>query len=104
MNLDLVLLSRMKPLILSRCEFQRRIPFRSLWHSFDVQAILPSLLKAKYPLLEQAVVDYIKEQRKNRQSVTGSMIIRKAKALFPNLLILPLILSLLLLKVGLPGC
>ena len=41
--------------------------------------------KAKYPLLEQAVVDYIKEQRKNRQSLTGSMIIRKTKALFHNL-------------------
>ena len=42
--------------------------------------------KPKYPLLEEALVDYIiKEEREKRNVVTGKKIFRKAIVLFQNL-------------------
>ena len=38
---------------------------------------------AKYPLLESALLDYIKEERGKRNSVTGKQIRRKAMVLYP---------------------
>ena len=43
------------------------------------------LTKAKFPLLEDALVQYVKEERGKRQTVTGKMIRRKATTLFPNI-------------------
>ena len=40
-------------------------------------------MKAKYPLL--AIVQFVKEARSKRQTVTGKMICRKATNVFPNL-------------------
>ena len=41
---------------------------------------------SKFPLLDEAIVSYIKEERKKRQPVSGPMIKRKALALFPKTL------------------
>ena len=40
--------------------------------------------KAKYPLVESALLDYFKEERGKRNSVTGKQIRRKALVLFPG--------------------
>ena len=39
----------------------------------------------KYPLLESALLDYVKQQRGKRNSVTGKQIRRKALVLFPTM-------------------
>ena len=41
--------------------------------------------KAKFPLLEDVIVDFVKEVRGKRQTVTGNMIRRKALTVFPNI-------------------
>ena len=41
--------------------------------------------KPKYPLLVEALMDYIKEEREKRNVVTGKKIRRKAIVLFQNL-------------------
>ena len=41
--------------------------------------------KAKYPLLKSALLDYFKEERGKRNSVTGKKIRRKALVLFPTM-------------------
>ena len=43
------------------------------------------LTKTKFPLLEEALVQYVKEERGKRQTVTGKMIRREATTLFPNI-------------------
>ena len=42
-------------------------------------------MKAKYPLLEDAIVQFVKETRSKRQTVNGKMICRKATNVFPNI-------------------
>ena len=41
--------------------------------------------KAKYPLRQSALLDYVKEERGKRNSVTGKQIRRKAMVLFPTM-------------------